>query len=108
MAYRIRLTVDYDWVPDGVGFTQLGQQQSNNPGTGSTQGPGTVGAAQTLSLIQAETVPGGDSPTQSNFNTALLNAIADIETQMGTVGAAFGVGNQTPLALIQGFSSGNP
>lgn len=105
MAYRVRAYVWFDWVPDGTGFTQLGQQQSDNPGTGSAQAASTVGAAQTLSLYQAETVPGGDSPTQANFNTALTNLASDIETQMGTGGAAYG-NPATPLSLIQAFSTG--
>lgn len=106
MAYRIRAKIDFDWVPDGAGGAILGQQQGDNPGYGYT-GAGPVGAAQTLSMIDAEIVPGGDSPNQANFNTALSNMIATIETQMGTPGAAFG-STQTPLALIQGWSTGNP
>jgi hypothetical protein len=103
----VKVTADFYWVPDGVGLSALGQYQSNNPGYGTAQGPGEVPAAQSLRLIQGESVPGGDSPTQANFNTALSSAATDIETQMGTAGA-FGGNPGTPLALIQAWSTGGP
>lgn len=109
MAYRIRMTVFFDWVGDGTGPSMLGQYQAENPGFGTApaQNPGPVGMAQTLSLLRAELVPGGDSPSQANFNTALSNAISDIETDMGT-GGTWGGNAATPLSIIQGWSTGNP
>lgn len=107
MGYRIRLTVDYDFVPDGVGSTLLGQQQADMPGYGGTETYGAVGASQTLRLSEAEVVPGANAPTQANFNTALTTGIASIATRMATAGA-FSGGTQTPLAIIQGWATGNP
>lgn len=105
MAYRIRVTVDYDWVPDGAGFAILGQNQSNDPGYGATLQPGPVGAAQTLEMMVAEVVPGGDSPSGSNFNTALSAAATDLGTLLTTAGAANG-NPATPLSIIQSWSTG--
>lgn len=107
MAYIVMMELKLAWVGDGQGSALLGQYQSNQPGFGPAQGPGQIASAQMLSLIQAESVPGGDSPTQANFNTAISNAASDLETQMGTVGA-WGGNNQTPLAIAQGWSSGLP
>lgn len=108
MAYRLRATFDWDWVPDGAGSAMLGQQQANNPGFGSGQTAGAVGAAQTASLIVAEIVPGGDSPTTGNMQTALNAAAADAYTIMTTAGAVPGFTAGTLAALIQGWSTGNP
>lgn len=106
MAYRIRVTVDYDWVPDGTGSAMIaGGAISNMPGYGAADGPGMVQAAQTLQLRVAEQVAGGNSPTQTNFTNAMNQAVTDLVTKMGTAGAYSG-GNQTPLALIQGWATG--
>ena len=105
--YKIRVTLDIDWVGDGAGTALLGQNQSNNPGFGSSLGPGAAQVAQTLQLRQAEQVGGGDSPVQSDFTTAMTTAVTDLVSQMGTAGAYSG-GTQTPLAIAQGWSTGNP
>jgi hypothetical protein len=116
LAYKLRLTVDVDWVPDGGGTAFLGINQSNNPGYNSQLGPGAAGMAQTAELMIAEAVPGGDSPTLANFLTALQNAANDLAgTPVGTnpvpifsqPGALYGQ-TGTPLSIIQGFASGNP
>ena len=107
MAYRIRVYADVDWVPDGSGMATLGQNQSNDPGVGSALGAGAVGNAQTLRLQVAESVPGGDSPTSGNFNTAFTNAATDLGTLMTTAGAYSG-GTATPLSIAQGWSTGLP
>lgn len=107
MAYAIEVTLRIHWVPEGAGSAFLGSNQSNHPGYGSSLGPGAVQAAQTLELRQAEQVPGGSAPTQANFNTAMTSAATDLATQMGTAGAYSG-GTQTPLAIAQGWSTGQP
>lgn len=108
MAYRIRVRVDYDWVPDGVGGALLGQMQADNPGFTSAGTSGLVGAAQTASDIVAEIVPGGNSPTGANFLTALQSAATDLNTKMTTAGLVPGFTSGTLLALVQGWSTGNP
>lgn len=106
MAYRLRLRADWDWVPDGA-VALMGQQQADNPGYAGT-GAGMVGIAQTASDIDAEIVPGGDSPSNANFQTALNNAAATLYTRMTTAGAVPGFTSGTLAALVQGWSSGNP
>lgn len=114
MAYRIRVTVDYDWVGDGVYSAFLGPNQSNNPGYNATFAAGAAGVAQTAELMISEIVPGGDTPTLANFLTALTNAANDLAGTptvgatpvMSQVGALYGQPNVTPLAIIQAFATG--
>lgn len=116
MAYRLRVTVDYDWVGDGVYSAFLGPNQSNNPGYTNAFAAGAAGISQTAELMVSEIVPGGDTPTLANFLTALTNAANDLAGTppsggtpvMSQVGALYGQPNVTPLAIIQGFASGNP
>jgi hypothetical protein len=103
LAYRVRMIVDVDWVPDGSGNTFMGQFQGNNPGQGGVEQPMVVGMAQTRRYTVAEGVPGGDSPTLANLNTAMTSCVADLAASSGTV-----VITAAELAIIQGWSTGNP
>lgn len=65
-------------------------------------GPMTVPAQQVLSLFQANApqgfvaVPGGEAPSQANFNSAITGAMTtDLEAQIAT-----------NLARIQAFAQG--
>jgi hypothetical protein len=104
MAYFAEVEVRIGWVPDGSGNTFLGQPQANIPG----QGPlplnnRVVFSAQVRQYIVGEGIPGGDSPTLANINTALTSCVADLAAASGTpqITAA-------ELAIIQGWSTGNP
>jgi hypothetical protein len=116
LTYRIRVTVDYDWIPDGGGTTFLGINQSNNPGYINNLVPGAVGMAQTAELMISELVPGADAPTLANFLTALQNAAQDLAgtpplggtALMSQPGALYGQSPATPLTIIQGFATGQP
>lgn len=90
MAIMLVVTIDYCEVPDGTGSTMLGQQQSNFPGYGAVPGVGVVPAGQTARDIVGEVVPGGDSPTDGNFQTALNNAAADAYTRATTANSVPG------------------
>lgn len=105
MAYRIRVTLDLDWVPDGGGGATMGQNQSNNPGYGSALGFGTVGAAQTLELMVSESVAGGDTLTQANLNTAVTQAATDLNTLTATAGAWAG-NPGTPTSIATAWATG--
>jgi hypothetical protein len=105
--YMIRVKVDYDWVPDGAGGALLAQQQADEPGIAGT-GSGTAQAAQTASDIDREVVPGGDSPTGANFQTALNAAAATLYTRLTTANSTPGFTSGTLLAVVQGWSTGNP
>lgn len=87
MAYQIRYTLNVDWVGDGCGSMSVAIAQ--------TKGFSQTGAIQ---------VPGGDTPTQGNFNTALSGSSAtpaagsmsnDLSTQIATA-----------LAQLQAFATG--
>lgn len=109
MSYRIRVTVDLDWVPSGgdqIGF--VGPGLSNNPGYGAGLTAGAVGAAQTMELMVAEVVAGGNTLTQNNLNTALTTAATDLGTLFGTTGAWGGNPNQTPTAIATAWATGGP
>lgn len=109
MAFRVRMQVMYEWVPSGAGTALLGQQQADQPGYGPTGTPGAVGAAQTASDIVGDIVPGGDSPSGANFQTALNALAADAYTHLTTAGAVPGfAGAGTLLATVQGWPTGNP
>lgn len=107
MAYVIVVEARPCWVPDGSGGAMIGQNQSNQPGFGAALGPGTIPGAQTLTLAVTEPVPGGDTPTGANFNTALVAAAADLNTLIGTAGA-WGGNTGTPLAIMQAWATGGP
>ncbi len=104
MAYRVRAFFDIDWVGDGAG-TVLGggQSQANNPGFTGAAGTGSVGGAQTRRYQTAEQIPGGDTPTLANILTALQSCASDLAGASGTV-----LITAAELAIIQGWSSGNP
>lgn len=107
MAYRLRVEASLDWVPDGgdqIGF--VGPGLSNNPGYTAALSAGAVGAAQTMLLMVAEFVGGGDTLTQGNLNTALTNAATDLGTLFGTTGAWGGNPNQTPTAIATAWATG--
>ena len=87
MAFGLRYSMDIVWIGDG-------------------SGPMSVPSAQRLKLTQTAIVqvPGGDSPTAANFNTAIgvtsgnviANSMAsDLEAQV-----------LANLTRIQGFSTG--
>lgn len=106
MAYRVRATILYEWIPDGVGGAMLGQAQADQPGFGATGTIGTFPGAQTASDIVGELVPGGDSPTGANFQTALNTLAADAYTRLSTANQVPGFTSGTLLALVQGWSTG--
>lgn len=108
MPYIIRVTLEPCYVAQGASSALLGQQQSNEPGYGATQGPGPVPVAQTMMLMVNESVPGGESPSSANFTTALSAAATDLGTMLTTAGSVPGFTSGTPLALIQGWSTANP
>lgn len=91
MAYRLRYYVDIDWVGDGTGGTMQGILQANNPVAGD------VGSAQTMRLQGGQYVPGGDSPSGSNFTTATTAMGTDISTQINVAAT---------LAQIQAWATG--
>lgn len=115
MAYAINVTVDIVWIADGVGSNMLGQNQSNQPGYAAALGPGEIAGAQSMRLMVAEIVPGGDSPSLANFNTALTSAAADIAGTPAAGGSpimsqngAWAGNPGTPLAIAQAWSTGGP
>lgn len=107
MGLMIVVTMDARWTADGGGLSQLGQNQSNQPGFTATLAPGEVGSAQTLRLMVSEAVPGGDAPSSANFTTALNNAAADLVTMLSTPGA-WGGNPGTPLSYIDAWDTAGP
>ena len=79
MAYGLKYTLDVVWLPDGAGAM-------------------TVPDAQRLKMTQSSIVlvPGGDSPTATNFNSAITGGMTtDLEAQV-----------LANLGQIQGFATG--
>lgn len=86
MAYAIGYDVRVYWIPDGGGAMSVPSAQSKK----FTQ----------TTLVQ---VPGGDTPTIGNFNTALTGSAST-----PTGGSALDLSTQinTALAQIQAWASG--
>ena len=94
MAYIVYGQIRYCWVPDGAAGA-LGQSQADFPGFGAqTAQVGTVPAAQEASDQAGAWVPGGDAPTDANFQTA-LNALA-----------AYLYANAIAAGAVPGFTAG--
>jgi hypothetical protein len=108
LPFVVRVEVTYGYVPMGAAGTVLGQQQADMPGFGATATPGPVFFAQSAKDIVGETVPGGESPTSGNFNTALAAAATDLQTRLTTANQVPGFTTGTLLALVQGWSTGLP
>jgi len=89
MAYAIRYQMDVVWIGDGLG--PMGALTTSlNTGGG--------GGAQVKSFFQTTLVPvpGGDSPTAANFNTAITGTMTtDLEAQV-----------LANLGQLQGFATG--
>ena len=106
MAYQIRYEIEVVWIPDGAGPMSVPSAQKLRLGqiafSGLTPGvAGAPGGSQPTGFIQ---VPGGDTPTQGNFNTA-LNGAAGTPTapsMANDLSAAIAAN----LAQIQGFATG--
>jgi len=79
MAYAVRAILDVYWIGDGTG------QMS-------------VPSAQKMRLIETANVPvpGGDAPSQANFNTAITGTVTtDLEALIAA-----------NLTAIQGWATG--
>jgi hypothetical protein len=112
MPIAIQVEATVFWVPAGAAPGVLGQAQANFAGYGATApGPGSVGNAQKLLISVVEGVPGTDPVTSANINTALTTAVTDLVTKLNASGSTgFSATGQpsTPLAVIQGWSTGTP
>ena len=79
MAYGLRYCVEVVELPDGAGGMTVPSSQIisffNSPGNPAGQTAGQP-------LGQASPVPGGDAPTQANFNSACANMLTDIEAKI--------------------------
>jgi hypothetical protein len=108
MAYMLQLHVRYCWVPDGAAGA-LGQSQADFPGYGAqTAQVGTVPAAQEAQDNVGAWVPGGDAPTDGNFQTALNNAAAYAYTNATTAGSVPGFTAGKLTDQMRAWSTGNP
>lgn len=112
MAYVMWMEVRYGWVPDGAFSAALGQNQANVPGERSGAGTATAPIPMSVSMAQSaydlvgKPVPGGDTPTGANFQTALNNCAADLYTNLTTTNAVPGFTSGTLLAKIQAWATG--
>lgn len=88
MAYQVRYKVDVLWVGDGQGPMGLSANIVNS-----------AAGAQVLSFFNSTTlpVPGGDTPSSTNFGTAATNIATDLTTQLQSAAT---------LARLQAFATG--
>jgi hypothetical protein len=104
LAYQIRYALEIVFIPDGAGPMSVPSMQTLKLGTLefsdlTTRIPATTG--QATGYIN---VPGGDTPTQGNFNTA-LNGAAGTPTAP-SMANDLAVAIAANLARIQGFATG--
>lgn len=81
MAYRLRYSVNIDWIGDGTNAMVI-----NSPTLNFQNGAGV-----------SSQVPGGDAPSSGNLQTACTNMATDIGNQMIVASV---------LARIQAFATG--
>lgn len=86
MSYGLRWSLDTVWIGDGVGAMEVPSAQRLKVSSGDT--------GQTWAGIVA--VPGGDTPTAANFNTAIS----------GTVVTNMEAAILANIGQIQGFATG--
>lgn len=96
MSFQLQYMARIVWIPDGAGPLSVGSAQQ------ITLGQLALGSMGTLTIGTAtgqptgyQQVPGGDAPTQSNFNTACDAMTTDIETAIAA-----------NLTQIQAFATG--
>lgn len=102
MAYVIQYQLKVAWVPDGAGPLSQPSAQMMLLGQIALQGL-TIATPPSTQPTGSQQVPGGDAPTQGNFNTA-LNGSAGTPTG----GMALDLANAIAanLTQIQGFATG--
>lgn len=88
MAYRLRYSVNIDWIGDGIGQLEVSGAQ-------------TIGFSAT---VPVPNVPGTNSVTQANFNQALSGATATPTAPSLSADIAAQIAAQ--LTRIQGFVTG--
>lgn len=94
MAYQIRYIYWVDYLAPGAGaLGSVPAQQTLSLGQPALQGIGL--ATVSTQPTGKQLVPGGESPTQANFNTACSSALTDIEAAIAA-----------NLGQIQGFATG--
>lgn len=105
--FLLRMVLRVEWVGDGSGPVSVPSAQSLQGGTLqfsdlTTRYPGGIASGQPTGFIL---VPGGDSPTQANFNTAISGASGTPTAP--SLANDFAVNFIAPnLTRIQGFSTG--
>lgn len=92
MPYQIQAQLVVQYVGPGTGPLQVPSQQAIILGQLGLLGIGLATGNNSLAVVA---VPGGESPTQSNFNTAL----STMQTNMQNA-----IANN--LTQIQGFATG--
>ena len=97
MSYQIRYQMDVVWIPDGAGPMSIPSAQRLQLGSMNFSGL-TVQNPQNLTTGQPtgyQQVPGGDAPSQGNFDTALESMEDDLSTAIAA-----------NLTRIQAFATG--
>lgn len=105
--YGLKVTVEYYLLPDGASGASMGQRQSNWPGVGAAgANAGPIAFAQSASDYVFEIVPGGDTPVNTNFQTALNSAATDLYTQFTTTNDVPGFTSGTLFTQVSGWATG--
>lgn len=106
MAFQIRYALEVVFVPDGAGPMSIASMQKLKLGSLEFAGltvvnPQNLTTGQPTGFIQ---VPGGNTPTQANFRTAMTGAAG--APTAGGMTADLDAAIATNLLRIQGFATG--
>lgn len=104
--YLLRYVLRAEWVGDGSGPVSVPSAQTLQLGTLqfsdlTTRYPGGIATGQPTGFI---IVPGGDAPTQANFNTAISGAAGTPTAP--SMANDLSVAIAANLGRIQGFATG--
>lgn len=92
MSYQLRAQVYIDYIGVGTGPMATPSAQTILLGQQALQGIGLTAGNNTVAVVP---VPGGEAPSQSNFNTAISTLGTELQTAVAN-----------NLTQIQGFATG--
>jgi hypothetical protein len=105
MPYRIRATVNIDWVGAGAG-----PMEALNPTGGNLPGGGSLGQSLQVRTTNtsAEAIFGTGTFTQPNGTTLVALASGDITTLLSALSSDISTQLNAQLGTMQAWAAGNP
>ena len=80
-TWYVEQVTTFKLIPDGIGFQNPGGFATPQGGGNTTLGH-VPSLGRVVQVINTEPVPGGASPSQANFNTAIANLGTDAQASV--------------------------